>query len=639
MRALTLVVIAACSTTDPGPSPLSFIPPLPHPTRSPPPRPVPAPAPPPAIRGIHGAAISQLAVLEDGTAAVTADGVGGIRLWPALDASREPIVVHAPAPAQLAISRAGDELGVAILDEAGALTVVRFDREGRVLGRAQLAAAAEVDQVIGTPHGFLAVTTDEAIELVSLRATRLAHLSPAHRITAVLYRHDRALVLREAPNHHVVGRWLELAGEARWGDETPELAIAPDLAVRGALAPDHAHVVFPHDPKAMVLDLATSAQRSLGEGFAAGFVDATTVLVRTDSGIELRDLTGKRIGRLRDPEHDPDAVADGMFVWAHAASLVLATPTETHYLGYASTGVATAEISALGTVLSTRGHFLVDETLALGDKLGANVAGLLDVLPVGAHHVATLVRRGEEDATFALSIDRKVTIDDAREATIHFDPKTHLLAIATAGTTTFLEIGERVGPKRILATSSSPLTRYFVDTSEAADRIFLTDPDLAAGRVAFVVHGSVVREIAALAAAIKPAKTYQVGAIAAIDRAGRIYTHTSHRDVAIHGSIVTFPDTASATTVVPSPDAKLIAITGDTIALYSPAGQLRWRVPARGLGVQWDAHGQLLAVGLPGVATFDLDTGELARRRCGWGFALSAKPLDAATASPTVCDL
>jgi hypothetical protein len=590
MRALVLVVVAACSTPDPGPAPASFIPPLPHPAPRPVPAPVPPPPPAPAMPAIHGAPISQLAVPEDGQAAVTADALGGIRLWPTLDGSHEPVVVHAPAPMQLAIAHAGDELGVAILDEAGALTVIRFDRDGRVLGRAQFIATAAVDEVIGTPHGFLAITADETIELVSLRAARIEHFAPKHRITAVLYRHERALVLREAPNHRVAGRWLELAGAPRWGEETPELPIAPDLAARATLAPDHAHLAFPRDPRARVLDLATGAEQALGDGFAAGFLDPTTVLVRTDSGIELRDLTGKRIGRSRDREHDPDAVADGLLVWSHAASLALATPTETHYLGYSSTGVATAEISALGTVLSTRGHFLADESLALGDKLAANVSGLLDVLPLGANHVATLVQRDEEDTTFALAIDRKLVIDDAREQTIHFDPKTHLLGIATAGTTTFLEVGERIGPKRVLATSTSPLAVYFVDKDEAPDRVFLTDPDLAAGRVAFVVHGSTVREVGALAAVVVPAKTYQVGAVAAIDRAGRIYTHTAHRDVGIHGSIVTFPNTASASAVVPSPDAKLIAITGNTIALFSPTGELRWRVPARGLAVQWDAR-------------------------------------------------
>ena len=640
MRVLALVVVVACSTPDPGPAPASFIPPLPHPAPGPAPVPPPAPPPPaPAMPAIHGAPILQLALAEDGSAAVTADALPGIRLWPTLDGSHEPVVVHAPAPMQLAIAHVGDELGVAVLDEAGALTVIRFDRDGRVLGRGQFTATAAVDEVIATPHGFLAVTGDQTIDLVSLRATGLDHFAPEHRIAAVLYRHDRALVLHEAPHHHVVGRWLELAGTAHWGAATPEFPIAPELAARGTLAPDHAHLAFPRDPHARLLDLTTGEEQGLGDGFAAGFVDPTTVFVRTESGLELRDLRGKRLGPVREREHVADAVADGLLVFSHAASLVLATPTDAHYLGYQRTGVASVEISALGTVLSNHGHYLADQNLAMGDKLAPNVSGLIDALPLGSNHLATLVSRGDDDETYELAIDRKVVLDSVREQTIHFDPKTHLVGIATAGGSTFLEVGERVGPKRVLETSNSPLAIYFVDTSEPADRIFLTDPDLAAGRVAFVVHGSTVREIGELAPAIKAAKTYQVGAVAAIDRAGRIYTHAAHRDFAIHGSIVTFPNTARATAIAPSPDAKLVAITGDTIALFSPTGELRWRVPARGLAVQWDAHGQLLAVGVPGVATFDLETGELALRRCGWGFGVSQKPLDATTTTPTVCDL
>src|SRR6187455_2402309 len=50
-----------------------------------------------------GGTIAALAVTPDGTAEVTADELGGVRLWPALDGSREPRVVVVPEPHALAI--------------------------------------------------------------------------------------------------------------------------------------------------------------------------------------------------------------------------------------------------------------------------------------------------------------------------------------------------------------------------------------------------------------------------------------------------------------------------------------------------------------------------------------------------------
>jgi hypothetical protein len=39
-----------------------------------------------------------------------------------------------------------------------------------------------------------------------------------------------------------------------------------------------------------------------------------------------------------------------------------------------------------------------------------------------------------------------------------------------------------------------------------------------------------------------------------------------------------------------------------------------------------------------GIARIDLETGELAERRCGWAFGVSDQPIEPGTLGPSICD-
>ncbi|MGN6107612.1 MAG: hypothetical protein ACTHU0_21055, partial [Kofleriaceae bacterium] len=92
-----------------------------------PPIAAPAPATPPAPRSApsvaapHGATITALAISADGSAAVSADDLGGARLWPALDGSAEPRVVALPHTGALAIGAHPRGFAIAAIDDAGGL--------------------------------------------------------------------------------------------------------------------------------------------------------------------------------------------------------------------------------------------------------------------------------------------------------------------------------------------------------------------------------------------------------------------------------------------------------------------------------------------------------------------------------------
>jgi len=73
-----------------------------------------------AMWNLHDAGLDLVAVTDDGTAVVTQDAVGGTRLWPTLDGSREPIVVHVPMARELGVMHDGTELAIAALDAVGA---------------------------------------------------------------------------------------------------------------------------------------------------------------------------------------------------------------------------------------------------------------------------------------------------------------------------------------------------------------------------------------------------------------------------------------------------------------------------------------------------------------------------------------
>src|SRR5258708_5331563 len=74
----------------------------------------------------HGGQIEVIAITERGDAALTVDSFSEIRLWPTLDGTHEPVVVHGPDPRQLALGRDRDGLVAAILDGAGGVEILRF---------------------------------------------------------------------------------------------------------------------------------------------------------------------------------------------------------------------------------------------------------------------------------------------------------------------------------------------------------------------------------------------------------------------------------------------------------------------------------------------------------------------------------
>src|SRR5438874_2145087 len=98
MRTCLCLALVACGTdSPPAPAPVAAVAAL-----QPAPR-----VPPPPLTAAHGAEIVALGVTIDGEAVASADRLGGLRLWPALDGTREPIVIQGTAARAVALARNG----------------------------------------------------------------------------------------------------------------------------------------------------------------------------------------------------------------------------------------------------------------------------------------------------------------------------------------------------------------------------------------------------------------------------------------------------------------------------------------------------------------------------------------------------
>jgi hypothetical protein len=546
----------------------------------------------------------------------------------------------------LALGRTPTQLVAGLVDQAGVLTVIHVDGEGHALDHVQ--AATDVLVLHATSQGFLILTTDQRIELVSFAGVRTA-LPAKERVVALVYRNGGALVLHESSSKHVRGRWIDLTAGAKWGDDTAELALdAKHVDLKHAvLSPDHTRlaVAGPGD-RLLAFELASAVAASLSTICEPlGYLDDDTLACSDGNGIAFIDRNAKRLGYKRDTSPEAIAVADHHLAFALGESICLADPQTTQYLGYNVASARKVRDSVAGLVFSGGLHtFVTDDKFAftrnLRDPVRQDNTTVLDALPVSAKLEASLLMT--EETMQYLVVNNRTVFDVVRDGDVHFEPATGLLAEASDGTTRFVRVAnDKLGPPFEIATSTSPLAMYFADSSETPDKVFLTDPALADGRVAMLVHDRRVLELrdADLGAKkIRASKSYEVAGVVAIDRAGHIFTKRRKGEVKLNGGDVHFADTNDVTATVPSLDGKLVAFASPgTVALFAIDGTLRWRLKIGDRALGWTHDGRLLALS-GGSETLDLETGESIERHCGWGFGLSTKPGEDTAQSDLVCE-
>ena len=204
----------------------------------------------PVARGApHVAQIASVALSPDGSAAVTVDFGGGMRLWPTLDGAEEPIALPTRGARQVSLARAGDgSFTIALVDAAGTGHVLSVDRQ-RVTLRAQLAPLPpwrSLDVVAGGDR-IVALGRDHVLSLLDRDGAVLARLERRG------FRPMRVCASQAGDAFLAVGgdamQRVRLDAKARAfdGDEV-ELGLQVNLARIGC-SPDAHRLAVLHDPR------------------------------------------------------------------------------------------------------------------------------------------------------------------------------------------------------------------------------------------------------------------------------------------------------------------------------------------------------------------------------------------------------
>jgi len=672
--------LAACGTD-------SASAPAPIPTAAPPmPRTAPPPSPP--LSAPHGTTIIALGATEDGLAVASADLLGGLRLWPVLDGTREPVVIHGTAARSITLARDGDGFAIGTLDAAGGVHLIRTSAAGAVRGRATLAAGQPVTEIVSTAAGLLVLRRDQAIELVDTGGVVRSRLvpEPGTHVDSLVARGGRVLALVQE-DKQLHGRWIAIDHGARWGADTARLPFKIDRAV---LSPsgELLAVTRPRGLHPVLIDLATGVPRKTplcvskawphenGDdgfdeaellrgnnsprplGFLSDTVVACSVLTAqvwwgTDGGQQIIIAGSFAIGSL------PLIITDRALVVGTGTNLALLHPAATRFLGYGMHQVNVLRVTAAGVLAGgpDQQSLLLDAGLRERARFelirGRNA--WLDVVPVDDRYaIASLLRRPAERGDNMIEIAvfdglaravHQFLPYPARDREVMYEPASHLLATSDGGMSILL----RLDP--VSHTFGEP-TR--VGNAFVPGKLALLDPRLSGGVAALEIHdvgdGLLVGELrdadlrpGATAAA---RTTYRVpGELRAFDRAGHLYIHrtTGGDDIEVFARDLATARLAGVAALALRPNAdgsRIAAFQSPRLVMLTGAGQVRWDTAQwSGADLGWTSAGELIVQFPSGIARIDLETGAIADERCGWNFGLSEQPLEAGHSGPSICDV
>jgi len=572
--------------------------------------------------GQHGAAIELIAISDDGNAALTQDARGGTRLWPTLDGRAEPVVVPLSFATTLAIGRTESGYVVTACDDSAGLEIVELDAAGRVLARTRVSPDPEVRSVVIDRGRVLVLRADQII----------VEYAPSGRVITELPvaagEHVQELVARAG---HVMaiadghGIWLD---RMTWGARTHAITLQKSgPIVAAALAPGGTALALATRDAFLVVDLA--AQKTLfedvGNGpiLGIGFTDDTTIVTEHESDFEWRPLDhGERVLSTR---HTGNQIAfgHGQVLRGQGRSIEMTTKSAVRYLGYEShTG---PEVGGAW-------------------KLPPDPRPLTDIQRLDDDHV--LVTRGNDGYANGLAVFDTTTGEYGTDLSTVAGSKVQRYESSTG----LLVLSDHIASYLVqYDRASHKFDTWYRIEYEASD-LHVVDPAIANGAVAIAVRTGIVpptvrieRFYASDLIVGAPIKSGDVtsykGTFLGLDKAGRAYI-AEDTDVVLYDESrevrryvgVKHGDTAH---VVVGPS--VVLVDGDTVALLDDRGIERWRVVAPVTDVRWEGS-TLVGIFATGSATFDLATGTLGGRTCGWGFGISTVPRTENIDEDSICE-
>ena len=350
----------------------------------------------------HTSNIDMVAISSDGQAVLTRDQIGGMRLWPVLDGSTEPVVIPVQGPQQFSVARRSESQGaeaggfvVGAVDSAGGAKVFAVSRDGEVTERGSLAPFQPLFEIHALPGGrrLLALYRDHSIGLIDdsaqeitrfeerrFRPTSLRLSADAQTFVAVISSTDTADTIEIQPM--VIRRLTERAKEAakeaategatieRNGASRRITSANPPASTTVALAPNGTRVAVVDKPAGNSWELAV-ADLSKAKAEARiqvtmpshiipniGFVSGEQLLVSANDGslswlIDLSDES--QHARTSAPQDfinqgRAQALASGVQVVGHGTWLFVhdVLARSHRYLGYRSFQTQSVAVSPSG---------------------------------------------------------------------------------------------------------------------------------------------------------------------------------------------------------------------------------------------------------------------------------------------------
>jgi hypothetical protein len=635
--------------------------------------------------GAHAAAIVALAVTADGTAVASADRLGGIRLWTTLDGSREPVVIAGTAPRALTIERDGDGFALGTLDAAGGVHVIRTSAVGAVRARVTVGERPALE-IASTREGLLILRADQTVELVDAAGAVRARLAPdpGTHIDSILVRGGRALALTQE-DKQLRGRWIVLDHGARWGATTPKFRVKVAHAV---LSPDGDRLAVsrPHNLHPVLIDLATGAALPTPLCVSRAWphengedVDESELLRGDNAPMPLGFLTGDVVAcavasslqwwnTSGAPEPmsassfpivgTPLVTTDRTLLAGLGPSLVIGSPSATKFLGYGVHDVSHVRVADGGLVVTggDQQSLVLDADLRERARIElgrvrvdwTDIVLLDDRYAITASQLRTPKTRDSVQIAVVDGLTRaqhQVLPYDVRSTELSYEPTTRLLAASIAAGALLLRY--------------DPATHTFGNPIRLArdvppSKLVVLDPRLAGGVAALVLDmsdgglfvGELHQDDLTPGAAVRPRATYRVpGVLQAFDRAGRLYLHDAADgdDVLVWTRGVATARLPGVATMTLRPNAdgsQIAAFEGPRLVLLGGTGAIRWdTMQWNSVDITWMAPRELAVQFASAVATLDLETGAIARRRCGLAFGLSDQGLEVGRGSPSICDV
>ncbi|HET9987162.1 MAG TPA: hypothetical protein VFQ65_01550, partial [Kofleriaceae bacterium] len=303
--------------------------------------------------------IVALAITADGTAAITADDTGGMRLWPKLDGTREPCVVELPTPRSLALARHHDAFFVAWIDSANSLALAELDDRGRMLRHGAIAQDADFLGLAITDAGLLAWRSDQTIVLYDFDGVQLGRLGtePGERLVSVAVNGTSAIAvvsLRAGSAEAHAVRPLQLAPALAWGKPFDAGGGDPTGPIAISKSGKRIALVASEDSKTTELRVV---ERSTGRLLASskvetamefGFADEDHVAAGFAIGAGWITTSTKEFTPVLNgvpAGAEQFAIGDNVAVTAIGFELQIANPKSASYLGY---GLASPQLATLG---------------------------------------------------------------------------------------------------------------------------------------------------------------------------------------------------------------------------------------------------------------------------------------------------